>query len=268
MREIGTQLREYLDATAPEVSMTEIAILLDSPESVQPARPENGGGTSDERERRPGGRFGGKRGWIALAAAVAAILLIGVAAQFFAADDVVVEPDQTTATSNSAEDGPPAIPEESPRAIPADAIEPPAPGLSRATGGTPLPGIENAVLADDGAPPLPPGAVNSLPNEDRLDFLFECVDSPFTPPDAGPPPYGEPDMARLTPAEMEEMFGPFEEMGPDLGDAGEAPPPPGPEVEIDASGAAATGGPRCPTSRRRSRATMGESACRRVRSPS
>ena len=61
--------------------------------------------------------------------------------------------------------------------IPADFEEEVTASRSVATSGTPLPDIANAVLADDGGPPLPLGAVNTLPNEDRLNFLFEfCFD--------------------------------------------------------------------------------------------
>ena len=53
-------------------------------------------------------------------------------------------------------------------------IQPPvdATGASP-TGGTPLPDFEGAVPGDDGSGPLLLGVVNDLPNEDRLDFLFE-----------------------------------------------------------------------------------------------
>ena len=42
-----------------------------------------------------------------------------------------------------------------------------------ATAGTPLPDVEGAVLGDDGEGPLPLGAVTTLPDSVRLDFLFE-----------------------------------------------------------------------------------------------
>ncbi|HSO29339.1 MAG TPA: hypothetical protein VLS28_05515 [Candidatus Sulfomarinibacteraceae bacterium] len=41
------------------------------------------------------------------------------------------------------------------------------------TGGTPLPDIAEALPRDDGNGPLPLGAIDSPPNADRLDFLFE-----------------------------------------------------------------------------------------------
>ena len=44
---------------------------------------------------------------------------------------------------------------------------------SAPTRGTPVPDFEGAVAGDDGAGPLPLGAVNELPGEDYLDFLFE-----------------------------------------------------------------------------------------------
>jgi len=46
-----------------------------------------------------------------------------------------------------------------------------------ATGGTPLPDPEGAVLGDDGVGPLPLGAVNELPASSYLNFLSEvCFD--------------------------------------------------------------------------------------------
>jgi hypothetical protein len=41
------------------------------------------------------------------------------------------------------------------------------------TAGTPLPDVARALPGDDGSGPLPPGAVDTVPNADRLDFLFE-----------------------------------------------------------------------------------------------
>ena len=49
---------------------------------------------------------------------------------------------------------------------------------SAATRSTPLPDFVGAVAGDDGAGPLPLGAVNELPGEDYLDFLFEECDWP------------------------------------------------------------------------------------------
>ncbi len=47
-----------------------------------------------------------------------------------------------------------------------------------ATGGTPLPDVEGAVLGDDGVGPSPLGAVNQLPASSYLNFLFEvCFDA-------------------------------------------------------------------------------------------
>jgi hypothetical protein len=55
-----------------------------------------------------------------------------------------------------------------------DATLPPPPCTEVApTGGTPLPDVAGALAGDDGSGPLPLGAVESVPNEDRLDFLFE-----------------------------------------------------------------------------------------------
>ena len=46
------------------------------------------------------------------------------------------------------------------------------------TGGTPLPDVVGAVLADDGVGPLPLGAVNELPDSSYLNFLSEvCFDA-------------------------------------------------------------------------------------------
>jgi len=64
------------------------------------------------------------------------------------------------------------------------ATVPPAPSGSRQaesaapTRGTPVPDFEGAVAGDDGVGPLPLGAVNDLPGEDYLDFLFEECDWP------------------------------------------------------------------------------------------
>ncbi len=41
------------------------------------------------------------------------------------------------------------------------------------TGGSPLPDVAGALPGDDGAGPLPLGAIDFLPNGDRLDFLHE-----------------------------------------------------------------------------------------------
>jgi hypothetical protein len=54
------------------------------------------------------------------------------------------------------------------------------PGSSLATGGTPTADIDGAVLADDGREPLPLGEIVTLPDNVRLDFLFEfCFDGCF-----------------------------------------------------------------------------------------
>ncbi len=50
---------------------------------------------------------------------------------------------------------------------------PPDASGASATGGSPLPDVEGAVIGDDGSGPLALGTVDGLPNEDRLDFLFE-----------------------------------------------------------------------------------------------
>ena len=61
--------------------------------------------------------------------------------------------------------------------VPSDAREPLPPEKSLATGGTPSADIDGAVLADDGASPLPLGKIVTLPDNVRLDFLFEfCFD--------------------------------------------------------------------------------------------
>jgi hypothetical protein len=54
-------------------------------------------------------------------------------------------------------------------------LEPPVVDESRSapTRSTPVPDFEGAVAGDDGVGPLPLGAVNELPGEDYLDFLFE-----------------------------------------------------------------------------------------------
>lgn len=125
------------------------------------------------RNRRSGWRSlrtSGRGLAVAVAAAVVVVLLIGGSAWFIGSDTVAPESaDETMVTTEMVQ--------RHTAVVPTDAEEPVAPGRSAATAGTPLPDIENAAFADAGGPPLPLGTITELPNEDRLDFLFEhCGD--------------------------------------------------------------------------------------------
>jgi hypothetical protein len=83
------------------------------------------------------------------------------------------------------------------------------------------------------------GFTDSCGDPDEVMSLFSAgVNSPF---DQGPPSFTEANEAQLTPEEIMQLYGSIEhEMG------FEPFPPPGPEAEIDASGAAATAGTPLP----------------------
>jgi hypothetical protein len=57
--------------------------------------------------------------------------------------------------------------------VPRDAVAGSPAGRSRPTGGSPLPDFAGALVGDDGAGPLPLGTIDDVPDDDRLDFLFE-----------------------------------------------------------------------------------------------
>ena len=147
--------------------------------------------TEIERDRRGGAgvQNSGSDGWRSLAlvsTAVAVVLALLL---------VVSRRDDSTVTTSDAEMSPTsdALASPSPLQFPdsasnaqesvddAPTADGPRPVIpSEATGGTPVPIFEDAVLADDGLPPLPLGEVTSLPDNHRLDFLFEfCFDTCF-----------------------------------------------------------------------------------------
>jgi hypothetical protein len=341
------------------------------------------------RSKRPG--FNARGLAIAAGSAALAVVLIGGSALLTGSGEIAQTPaDETPATTDTS-----VTDTSAPPVVSFDAEDPATVERSLPTAETPLPDIEGAALADEGGPPLPLGTVTQLPNEDRLNFLFEhcfeecwrdahfmdpndpevgsgpwpagrpfhvrhgfvndgaeplgpgfdvavyvfamdepaefegvtttgtsryssdyvlrgeaehcgptyksqtgpvtcewfvhdfpdglpegrwaiwavweapcsawvgygltesCadpgevmsffasgVDSPFL--DNEGPFYGEPNMALMTQAEIEEFFGGFEDETQPMGEGFVEPPPPGPEVEVDASGAAATGGTPLP----------------------
>ena len=171
MRDTGTQLREYLDATAAAVSVAEIMSVYNgagpAPADVDDVPPHDHPPEPGRIRRMPHFRPNGHGFWIALAAAIAIVVLIGIASRFFGTNEVVEQINETTATTLTAPTnvlGP---------VIPTDMTGEIAPGRTVPTAGTPPPNIDGAAAGDDGAGPLPLGAVGSLPNDDRLNFLFE-----------------------------------------------------------------------------------------------
>lgn len=135
-----------LDEEHPPITVRELEQLADKP--LPAARPM----------WRPRGPL------VAVAALTAVLLLLGGIA-LIGSDPLDVIPASE-----------PTIPPDS-LALPSRLDEPETSGMSRATGGTPQPDIEGAVLADDGVAPLPLGEVTTLPDSVRLDFLFEfCFD--------------------------------------------------------------------------------------------
>lgn len=107
------------------------------------------------------------QGWmIGIASAALTLVVVGLAALLPLGEE------GATATTAAA-GGPTESSSETDTTVPfIPAVEPDASGASP-TAGTPLPNVEGAVLGDDGEGPLPLGAVTTLPDSVRLDFLFE-----------------------------------------------------------------------------------------------
>jgi len=126
-----------------------------------------------------------RRGWLLGATALVAVaaLILGVALVVTrdneSTESVTADlPEQEAPSTSSVTEPEPAAPETTvPETTASDTgptfAAPGQGGESLPTAGTPLPDFAAAVPGDDGTGPLPLGEVNTLPNEDRLDFLFE-----------------------------------------------------------------------------------------------
>lgn len=111
-------------------------------------------------------------------AAVVAVGALGIVVALGLADEGKAQPRGTPVALHAPTATPTATPREAPTGamVPAsaDATVPPAGCTDAApTSGTPLPDVAGALAGDGGNGPRPLGAIDTVPNEDRLDFLFE-----------------------------------------------------------------------------------------------
>lgn len=161
MADIELMLREYgrvVDDECPPISLAELEDHLEPDHAL---------------DRRPVRHS--RRGVALAAAAAAAILAVVVLVDRQDGDTETMVADQPAETEPSQVSNEALV--SNGNVVPSDAAELVTSGRSVATHGTPLLDIESAVPADEGGPPLPLGTVNQLPNEDRLNFLFEhCGD--------------------------------------------------------------------------------------------
>lgn len=130
-----------------------------------------------DRPERPASVRVPSRGVRGRVAAVVAVGALGIIVALGLAGERKDEPRGSQAALHAPTATPTVTPTATPTVARVPAVGPDTspPGCTEVapTGGTPLPDVAGALAGDDGSGPLPLGAVDTVPNEDRLDFLFE-----------------------------------------------------------------------------------------------